>query len=76
MTYLSMLDDSQSELIGGGIFDITNILAINFTPLTKTYAVNQANNSANNVTSGQSFLGLPVVAASIQTSMSNIALLS
>ena len=76
MTYLSMLDDSQSELIGGGLFDTTAILGISLTTLRQTYNVNQNNTVNNTVRSAPSFFGAPLVAASITNSLSNISLIS
>ncbi|MCX5939404.1 MAG: hypothetical protein NTW02_14710 [Cyanobium sp. LacPavin_0920_WC12_MAG_62_9] len=76
MTYLSMLDDSQSEMIGGGIFDVTTILALSFAPITRNYNVGQANNAVTNVISGQAFLGSPLVAAQVTSVLSNTALLA
>ena len=77
MTYLSMLDDTQSEMIGGGwgLGDTTTIVGISLTSLRQTYNVSQFNTATNNVVSAPSFLGAPLVAASITNSLSNIALI-
>jgi hypothetical protein len=77
MTYLSMLDDSQTELIGGGfgLGDTTTVVGISLTSLKQTYNVKQFNSVANNVVSAPSFKGAPLVAASITNSLSNIALI-
>ena len=77
MTYLSVLDDSQSEMIGGGwgLGDTTSIIGISLTALTQTYNVNQFNQAVNTVVSEPSFFGAPLVAASITNSLSNIALI-
>jgi hypothetical protein len=77
MTYLSMLDETQSEMIGGGLGfgTSTTIVGISLTSLRQTYNVNQFNAATNNVVSAPSFLGAPLVAASITNSLSNIALI-
>ena len=77
MTCLSMLDDSQSEMIGGGFGfgDTTTIVGISLTSLRQTYNVSQFNAVSNNVVSAPAFLGAPLVAASITNSLSNIALI-
>jgi hypothetical protein len=77
MTYLSMLDDSQSEMIGGGLGfgTTTTVVGISLTSLRQTYNVNQFNKATNNVVSAPSFLGAPLVAASITNSLSNISLI-
>jgi hypothetical protein len=77
MTYLSMLDDTQSEMIGGGLGfgTTTTIVGISLTSLRQTYNVNQFNAATNNVVSAPAFLGAPLVAASITNSLSNIALI-
>jgi hypothetical protein len=78
MTYLSLLDDSQAEMIGGGwgLGDTTSIIGISLTSLTQSYNVNQLNSAVNNVVSAPAFLASPLVAASITNSLSNIALIS
>jgi hypothetical protein len=77
MTYLSVLDDSQSEMIGGGwgLGDTTSIIGISLTSLTQSYNVQQYNTAVNNVVSAPAFLASPLVAASITNSLSNIALI-
>ena len=77
MTYLSMLDDTQTEMIcgGWGLGDTTTIVGISLTSLRQTYNVNQFNAATNNVVSAPSFLGAPLVAASITNSLSNISLI-
>jgi hypothetical protein len=77
MTYLSLLDDSQSEMIGGGwgLGDTTSIIGISLTAVTQTYNVDQFNSAVNTVVSQPSFFGAPLVAASITNSLSNIALI-
>ena len=89
MTYLSTLEDSQSELIGGGYAslpsygsrpygggDTTTILGISLTSLKQTYNVSQANVVTNTVTTSPSFFGAPLNAASIWNSVGNTSLIA
>jgi hypothetical protein len=87
MTYLSMLDDSQSELLGGGFAsgDRTFILGFSLTSLKQTYDINQRNKVTNNVQapgsgSGSGWSrggggGSPLYAASVSNYLQNIALI-
>jgi hypothetical protein len=64
-------------MIGGGLGfgTTTTIVGISLTSLRQTYNVSQFNGATNNVVSAPSFLGAPLVAASITNSLSNIALI-
>jgi hypothetical protein len=88
MTYLSVLDDSASEIIGGGFGsgDKTFILGISLTSFKKITRIEQENNVDNNIgmpgsgsgwggwnQSGGSGGGSPFLAASVYNSLSNIA---
>jgi hypothetical protein len=88
MTYLSMLDDSQAELLGGGFAsgDRTFILGISYTSLSQRYDISQRNNVENNVQApgtgsgwgwsrgGGSGGGSPLYAASVYNALQNIAI--
>jgi hypothetical protein len=88
MTYLSTLDDSASEIIGGGFGfgDRTFILGISLTSLYQRYDIAQGNTVTNNVQTpamgsgsgwsrgGGSGGGSPLYAASVYNSLQNIAL--
>ena len=89
MTYLSTLDDCQSELIGGGAAtlptlgsmpfgggDTTTILGISLTSLKQTYNVTQSNKVTNYVATSPSFFGAPLNAASIWNSVGNTSLIA
>ena len=85
MTYLSMLDDSQSEQLGGGFAagDTTFILGFSLTSLKQTYDITQSNKAINNVQtpalgSGNGLSrwgggGSPFYAASVSNYLQNIA---
>ena len=51
MTYLSVLDDAASEIIGGGfgLGDTNAIIGISLTSLRQSYKIIQKNDVANNV---------------------------
>ena len=84
MTYLSALDDSTSEMIGGGFGsgDRTFVLGISLTSLYQRYDINQGNQVTNNVQappmgSGSPWSrggGSPLYAASVYNALQNIAI--
>jgi hypothetical protein len=61
MTYLSVLDDSASEIIGGGfgLGDTNAIIGISLTSLRQSYKIIQKNDVANNVQTPASGSVLP-----------------
>ncbi len=88
MTYLSTLDDSASEIIGGGfgLGDTNAIIGISLTSLRQSYKIIQKNDVTNNVQTpamgsgsgwprgGGSGGGSPLYAASVYNALQNIAL--
>jgi hypothetical protein len=77
MTYLSYLDDSQAEIIAGGLADTnTAVLGISLTLLNQFKSVTQTNAITNTITSAPAFLSAPLVAASIVNTVTNLAVLS
>jgi hypothetical protein len=76
MTYLSMLDDSQSEIIAGGLGDTnTAVLGFSLNLLNQFKNVAQTNTITNTITSAPALLSAPLVAASIVNSVTNLAVL-
>jgi hypothetical protein len=82
MTYLSTLDDCQTELIGGGFAytpfgggDTTTIVGISLNLLKQSYDVKQVNKVTNYVVTAPSLFGAPLNAASIWNNVGNTSLI-